>query len=97
MLRLRLRLAEAVLSVDKDDARVTARIGISSCQRAETKGEHVLQLADDALYAAKVAGPLNRGRPDLICAKHGRRRSAARASISETIRAWRVNEPVRSR
>ena len=74
MLRLRLRLAEAVLSVDKDDARVTARIGISSCQRAETKGEHVLQLADDALYAAKVAGPLNRGRPDLICARHGRRR-----------------------
>ena len=96
MLLLRLRLAEAVLSVDKDDARVTARIGISSCQRAETKGEHVLQLADDALYAAKVAGPLKRGRPCFISAGHGRRLSAARASISETIRAWRVNEPVRS-
>ena len=53
-----LRLAEAKLSVDNDDARVTARIGISSCQRAGTKGEHVLQLADDALCATKLAGPL---------------------------------------
>jgi predicted signal transduction protein with EAL and GGDEF domain len=46
----------SALWVDKDDVRLTASIGFACCPRAETNVEHLLQRANDALYAAKVAG-----------------------------------------
>jgi hypothetical protein len=83
--------------------RVVIVMGVSGC------GKSTAILLHSQFKALEEPGPdrkschrLNRAettrdrRAKLVSAEHGRMRSAAQANISEIIRPWRVDEPVRS-
>ena len=54
--RLRLMLQEAVVRVAQQEIRVTTSVGIATSMRSEKSIGDLLQRADEALYAAKLAG-----------------------------------------
>lgn len=54
--RLRQRVADLKVSLDRQDIAVTVSIGVASMQRADPGVSRVLERADAALYRAKAAG-----------------------------------------
>lgn len=54
--RLRVTMQDTPVRVDQLEIRVTASIGIASAMRSEQSVANLLQRADEALYAAKLAG-----------------------------------------